>query len=77
MLKKKNVGKISNNYLSFFVKDHKQAVIKAGFSATLYYDDDEEKCSTELYSDDKDYFAYFNYGNINLSEDDDVYSSDS
>ncbi len=44
---------------------------------TLYYYDDEEKCGTEVYSDDEDYFASFNYGNNDLSEDDDVYSSDS
>ncbi len=78
MLKRKECnGKISNKCLSAFVKDHKQAVIEAGFGVTLYHDDGEEKCGTEVYSDDEDYFASFNYGNNDLSEDDDVYSSDS
>ncbi len=72
MLKRKECnGKISNKCLSVFVKEHKQAVIEAGFGVTLYYDGDN------VYSDDEDYFASFNYGNDDLSEDDDVYSSDS
>jgi len=40
------------------------------------YSGNEEKCVIKRYSDE-DYFACLNYGNDDLSDDDDVYSSDS